>query len=300
MVLMAQSGLGLPAVGAPHRFHNVRDIGDEQSIEQSLSTFSAHITNITRILEQVDDRSLVLLDELGSGTDPAEGAALAQAIVNFLRDRGATTFVATHYPELKVYASQTPGATNASLLFDLETLSPTYEMTIGLPGKSNAVAIARRLGLDETILDDALRLLGAGSAHASTLLDSIYDIRDRISSQEAATRMALQKAERERDELQERLNEIDAERDEILAEARRQGQAELEALREEIQRIRKQLRSGRGDGELSGTILKQLGREVDQAEAALHAEVPEPPSQRRSVRRLRETLQAGDRVWSGR
>ena len=226
----------------------------------------------------------------------SKGAALAQAIVNFLRDRGATTFVATHYPELKVYASQTPGATNASLLFDLETLSPTYEMTIGLPGKSNAVAIARRLGLDETILDDALRLLGAGSAHASTLLDSIYDIRDRISSQEAATRMALQKAERERDELQERLNEIDAERDEILAEARRQGQAELEALREEIQRIRKQLRSGRGDGELSGTILKQLGREVDQAEAALHAEVPEPPSQRRSVRRLRETLQAGDRV----
>lgn len=298
MVLMAQSGLHLPAVEARLTvFDNVfADIGDEQSIEQSLSTFSAHITNITRILERVNERSLVLLDELGSGTDPAEGAALAQAIVNFLRDEGVTTFVATHYPELKVYASQTPGATNASLLFDLETLSPTYEMTIGLPGKSNAVAIARRLGLDETILDDALRLLGAGSTHAASLLDSIYDIRDRISSQEAATRLALQKVERERDALQARLNEIDAERDEILAEARQQAQAELEAVREEIQRVRKQLRSGRGDGELSSNALKQLGKELDEVETILHEEVPEPPSQRKTLRRMRETLQVGDRV----
>ncbi|MCZ7669960.1 MAG: hypothetical protein M5U34_23685 [Chloroflexi bacterium] len=178
MILMAQSGMQLPAIDARLTlFNNVfADIGDEQSIEQSLSTFSGHITNITRILAQVDDRSLVLFDELGSGTDPAEGAALAQAIVNFLRDKGATTFIATHYPELKLYASQTPGATNASLMFDLETLSPTYEMTIGLPGRSNALAIARRLGLDETILDDAMRQLGVGSHQAENMLDSIYDL----------------------------------------------------------------------------------------------------------------------------
>jgi len=222
MVLMAQSGLHLPAVEAKLTlFNNVfADIGDEQSIEQSLSTFSAHITNIIRILDRVDERSLVVLDELGSGTDPAEGATLAQAIVNFLRDKGVTTFIATHYPELKVYASQTQGATNASLLFDIDTLSPTYEMTIGLPGRSNAIAIARRLGLDDTILDDALALLGAGTNRAESLLDSIYDIRERISSQEAATRLALRRVEDERDALQSRLDNIDQERQEVLAATR--------------------------------------------------------------------------------
>jgi DNA mismatch repair protein MutS2 len=298
MTLMAQSGLHLPAVEARLTvFDDVfADIGDEQSIEQSLSTFSSHITNITRILQHVDDRSLVLLDELGSGTDPAEGAAIAQAIVNYLRDKGATTFVATHYPELKVYASQTPGATNASLLFDVDTLSPTYEMTIGLPGRSNAVAIARRLGLDETILDDALALLGAGSTRAATLLDSIYDIRERISSQEAATRLALQKVERERDALQERLDRIDAEREEVLAEARRQGQEELEAVRAELRRVRSQMRSGRSDSDLSANALKQIGKELQQVETDLKDEAPVPPSQRRAVRRMRETLEVGDRV----
>ena len=298
MALMAQSGLHLPAVEARLTvFENVfADIGDEQSIEQSLSTFSAHITNITRILEQVDERSLVLLDELGSGTDPAEGAALAQAIVNYLRDKGATTFVATHYPELKVYAGETPGATNASLLFDVDTLSPTYEMQIGLPGRSNAVAIARRLGLDETILDDALQLLGSGSERAANLLDSIYDIREKISSQEAATRLALRQVEQERDELQERLEQIEAEREEVLSEARVEAQAELEEVRAELRRIRKELREGQQEA-VSFNALKQLGRQVDAAEAQLEEEAAQAraPSQKR-VRRMRDQLEVGDAV----
>ncbi len=299
MVVMAQSGLHIPAVEARITvFDDVfADIGDEQSIEQSLSTFSAHITNIIRILKQADDQSLVLLDELGSGTDPAEGAALAQAIVNFLRDVGATTFIATHYPELKVYASQTPGATNASLLFDVDTLSPTYEMTIGLPGRSNAVAIARRLGLDETILDDAMQLLGAGSERAETLLDSIYDIREKISSQEAATRLALREVEEERDALQARLDEIEAERQEVLAEAREQAQEEVEAVREELRRVRKQLRSGRREGELSLNALKQLSKEVTEAEEQLEPEPLQKPSvPPGKVRKMRETLEVGDTV----
>lgn len=299
MVVMAQSGLHLPAIEARLTvFRDVfADIGDEQSIEQSLSTFSAHISNIIRILDQVDDCSLVLLDELGSGTDPAEGAALAQAIVNFLRDKGATTFVATHYPELKVYASQTPGATNASLLFDVDTLSPTFEMTIGLPGRSNAVAIARRLGLDETILDDALEQLGAGSERAETLLDSIYDIREKISSQEAATRLALQEVERERDALAARLEAIEAERQEVLAEARARAEAELDEVRAELTHVRKQLREGRGDGGISFSGLKDLRKQVDEVEADLtpDAPAPAPPSKKR-VRQMRDTLEVGDIV----
>ncbi len=244
MVLMAQSGLHLPVIDARLTvFDDVfADIGDEQSIEQNLSTFSGHMANITRILGQVDDRSLVLLDELGAGTDPTEGAALAQSITSYLRDKGASTFIATHYPELKVYASQTPGATNASLLFDVETLMPTYEMSIGMPGRSNAFAIARRLGLDESILDEAIQLIGAKNNKAASLLDSIYDMRELISSQEAGTRLALRQANNEREALHERLQGIENERAEILASAHQQAENELEEVRTELRQVRRRLR----------------------------------------------------------
>ena len=274
MSLMAQSGLHLPAIDARLTvFDNVfADIGDEQSIEQSLSTFSAHISNIIRILDQVDERSLVVLDELGSGTDPAEGAAIAQAIVNFLRDKGATTFVATHYPELKIYATQTPGATNASLLFDEETLSPTYEMTIGLPGRSNAVAIARRLGLDETIITDSLALLGQGSSAAETMLGSIYDIREKMLSDEAAARVARRTAESTKEELEQRLLAIETERETILIEARAKAEAELAEIREEIRRAQKRLR-----GAASVTSVKKLSRDMAQVADELENRPVDPP-----------------------
>lgn len=299
MMLMAQSGLHLPAVDARLTiFDNVfADIGDEQSIEQSLSTFSSHLTNIVRILELVDDRSLVLLDELGSGTDPTEGAALAQAIVGFLRDKGATTFVATHYPDLKVYASQTAGATNASLMFDIETLSPTYEMSIGIPGRSNAFAIARRLGLDETILDDALRLVGTESHETEEMLESIHTLREKMESEEAATRLAMREAETTRERLQKRLAEIEKDRERILEQAREQAEAEIEAVREEMRRVRRRIRDTESINQL-----KKLGQEVDEvAEKQVEPITPavtmaRTEAETRTEKQKRRELQVGDTV----
>lgn len=294
MTIMAQSGLHLPANEARMTvFDNVfADIGDEQSIEQSLSTFSSHMTNIVRVLTQVDDRSLVLLDELGSGTDPSEGAALAQAVVNYLRDKGATTFVATHYPELKVYASQTPGATNASLLFDMETLSPTYEMTIGLPGRSNAFAIARRLGLDETILDDAMRQVSADSHQAEDLLDSIYTLREKMEAEEAQTRRALRDAEGERERLQRRLEEVEVERSRILEETRQEMKRQIELLQAEIRQARSKLRDA-----ASLTAVKRLSKQVADLEVTPETVLaPEPAETAEVSRGKRRSLQVGDLV----
>ncbi len=299
VVLMAQAGLHVPAVEARLTvFDNVfADIGDEQSIEQSLSTFSAHLTNIVRILKQVDDRSLVLLDELGSGTDPTEGAALAQATVSFLRDKGATTFVATHYPELKIYASQTEGAVNASLLFDIETLSPTYEMSIGIPGRSNAFAIARRLGLDETILDDAMRLVGADSHEAEDMLDSIYSLREKMEAEEAGTRLALREAEGNRDRLEKRLHEVEKERERILEETRVEAEEELQAIRDELRRARRKIR----DAE-SLNMLKKIGKEVERIEeeqvqpVVPHKKVAGQSSAKKKAKETRRVLQKGDTV----
>ncbi len=299
IVLMAQAGLHVPAIEARLTlFSNVfADIGDEQSIEQSLSTFSAHLNNIVRILADVDDRSLVLLDELGSGTDPAEGAALAQAVVSYLRDKGATTFVATHYPELKIYASQTAGATNASLLFDIETLSPTYEMSIGIPGRSNAFAIARRLGLNETILDDAMRRVGAGSHEAEDMLDAIYALREKMEAEEAGKRLALVEADAIRDRLQKRLQEIEAERERILGAAREQAEEDIEALRAELSQARRKIRDA-----ASLNMLKQIGKDVEQLEEAQaypitpHVKVASDGKSKRKVQQTKRALQVGDSV----
>ncbi|MFZ0547597.1 MAG: Smr/MutS family protein [Candidatus Promineifilaceae bacterium] len=300
MVLMAQSGLHLPAVEAKITvFDKVfADIGDEQSIEQNLSTFSGHLTNIIRILREVDDRSLVLFDELGSGTDPTEGAALAQSVVSFLRDKGTTTFIATHYPELKVYASQTKGATNASLLFDVETLMPTYEMSIGMPGRSNAFAIARRLGLDETILDDAIHLVGVGSTEAEDMLDSIYEMRERINSQEAGTRLALRQAEDERDQLRERLRKIEAERQKVLAEAHEQAERELDAMREELREMRRKVRDAESLNQLKKLQKQTESIEEERVQELAKAAASDTEAEQEVERKRRkpDNLRVGDAV----
>jgi DNA mismatch repair protein MutS2 len=265
--LMAQCGLHVPADRARLCvFEGIfADIGDEQSIEQSLSTFSSHMTNTIGILRECDSRSLVLLDELGAGTDPAEGSALARAILTHLLNRRVTTMVTTHHPELKIYSVETPGVRNASVEFDLETLAPTYRLIIGLPGRSNALAIARRLGLDDGILEDARGMVATEDLIADDLLDEIHRTREDIRRQQAAIAQMREQIENERAELSTRLNASEDERRNIIAAARRDMQRELDEFRQEMRRLRKDMR----DASLPLEALRQVQMGIDSASEAI-------------------------------
>jgi DNA mismatch repair protein MutS2 len=248
LALMAQSGLHIPAQSESELpcFHDIfADIGDEQSIEQSLSTFSSHITNIIHILKQADARCLVILDELGAGTDPQEGAALARAILSHLLERGITTFVATHYPELKTFAHGTEGVVNASLEFDIKTLRPTYHLTIGLPGRSNALAIAQRLGLDPNLVAAARSEINPDDLRADKLLDDIRKERNRTSHERGKLEKARARLEAQARELEKRLEKIEDERRQVLAKARAEGELEVAVLKQNLESLRSQLRKAR-------------------------------------------------------
>jgi DNA mismatch repair protein MutS2 len=246
--LMAQSGLHIPAQSGSELpcFHAVyADIGDEQSIEQSLSTFSGHITNIIRILKHIDNRSLVIFDELGAGTDPQEGAALARAILSHLLESGCTTLVATHYPELKTFAHSTEGVVNASLEFDIKTLRPTYHLTIGLPGRSNALLIAQRLGLPQPIIESAKGEIHPDDLRADKLLDDIRKERNRTSRERQKLEKARDRLEAQTKELEKRLEKIEDERREVLAKARAEGELEVAVLKQNIDSLKSQLRKAK-------------------------------------------------------
>ncbi len=239
--LMAQSGLHIPAGSGSEIsvFEKIfADIGDEQSIEQSLSTFSGHITNIIRLLGQADRRSLVILDELGAGTDPQEGAALARALLTHLLERSITTLVTTHHPELKAFAHGTPGVTNASVEFDLESLQPTYHLTIGLPGRSNALAIAERLGMPESIVNGARAEINPADLRAEDLLEEIHRQRDLARQARTEAELARQEIENLRSDLVGRLEQIEDERREILDLARQEAKAKVEDLEQELDALR--------------------------------------------------------------
>jgi len=294
LVLMAQSGLHIPAQSGSVLtvFTNIfADIGDEQSIEQSLSTFSGHVTNIVSILKKADPKSLVLLDELGAGTDPQEGSALARAVMTHLLDRSITSMIATHYPELKAYAHTTPGVRNASVEFNLKTLKPTYHLTIGLPGRSNALAIAERLGMPENIIDAARAEIDPADLRAEDLLDEIHRQRDQARQAREETEKAQREVEAVRNALTERLDAVEDERYALLEETRQQAELNLSELREEMENLRRKLTQARQPLDAVD--------EVDDVVTSLEEEVAEPivremPSKR--VRKPKGPLRLGEKV----
>jgi len=296
-VLMAQSGLHIPAQSGSELpcFDSIyADIGDEQSIEQSLSTFSGHITNIIQILKKADHRSLVIFDELGAGTDPQEGAALARAILARLLERGMTSLVATHFPELKTFAHSTEGVVNASLEFDIKTLRPTFKLTIGLPGRSNALLIATRLGLDPEIVSVAKNEINPADLRADKLLDDIRKERNRTSREREKLEKSRAKLESQTRELEKRLEKIEDERREVLAKARAEGELEVAVLKQNMEALKQQLKKARQPLQAFKAMEEKLGAFEEKVEAPI-----ERRQESQSSVISDQSLKLGERVTVG-
>ena len=292
MVLMAQSGLHIPAQSGSRLsiFKNVyADIGDEQSIEQSLSTFSGHITNITRVLKHADAHCLVLFDELGSGTDPQEGSALARALLSYLVRNKITSFVATHYPELKAFAHNTPGIINASMEFNLSTLKPTYHLMVGLPGRSNALAISERLGLPLEIVEDARSLVDPTELRAEDLLNEIHRQRGIARKERKNAEKSRMQARRVERELNERLAKVDQERLSILENARIAAENQTRQLGEELEAIRKELSRAK----LPLDTIKNISDKVEEIEEEVS--LPILPNRKKTID-SRKPLLIGEKI----
>ncbi len=251
LTLMAECGLHIPA-GDRSTLSTfdciLADIGDEQSIAQSLSTFSSHMRTIVDVVEQCDDRTLVLFDELGAGTDPAEGAALAIALIEFCRKMGSRVMATTHYAELKMYAMRTQGVINASCEFNVETLQPTYKLLIGIPGKSNAFAISRRLGLSEDILKEAADLVGKNDRDFEDVLSQLEQQHQQMESARLETERLRSETEKIKNQSEEVSQQLQKEREKLLDSARKEAQEIIEDARrtanaasEELKALRKQL-----------------------------------------------------------
>jgi DNA mismatch repair protein MutS2 len=266
------------------------DIGDEQSIEQSLSTFSSHMTNIVNILANADGASLVLLDELGAGTDPVEGAALARAILGHLQARGVHTIGTTHYSELKLYAHSTPGVQNASVEFDIETLSPTYRITIGLPGQSQAFAIASRLGISAEIIDSAREWISEEELQVEEMLGDIRIAREKAQEERENARAILKQARRWKKELTDKTAAIEEAREVILNEARTEAAREIDEMRKQLRRLTPRL----GADAVTREWIEEAGQALDEFASAAQPlpNAPAPPLLKPSG-----DIKAGDMVW---
>ena len=294
LTLMAECGLHIPAGDGSElsTFDAIlADIGDEQSIAQSLSTFSSHMKTIVDVVAQCDHRTLVLFDELGAGTDPAEGAALATAIIEFCRKMGSHVVATTHYAELKLYAMRTPGVINASCEFDVETLRPTYKLLIGIPGKSNAFAISRKLGLSEAILKEADDLVDKSDKDFEDVLSQLESQRQQMeSARQEAERLKAETA-KIKQQSEEYAIQLQREKDKAMESARREAQKIIDDARtaanlaaEELKAIRKQLKDS-ADASNVNQRQAEVRRSLNEMESSIRSQQPktERPQPKREV-----------------
>ncbi|MGG0667404.1 endonuclease MutS2 [Lederbergia citrisecunda] len=292
--LMAQAGLPIPALDGSEVavFESVyADIGDEQSIEQSLSTFSSHMVNIVDILKKFDSRSLLIFDELGSGTDPQEGAALAISILDEVHGTGARVMATTHYPELKAYGYNRPGVANASVEFDIDTLSPTYRLLLGVPGRSNAFEISKRLGLNEHIIKRAKTFTGTDRGEVDSMIASLESSRVQSEKDAEQTHALLIETEKLKRELETKVSEFDAMKEKLIENAKEKAKKIVEEARVESEAVISDLRALRMN---AGANVKE--HELIDARKRLEGAAPVERKKKLKVKAAPRPLEAGDEV----